>query len=164
MPTPTSRANGRNSVVRSRVEHVFGHQKDRMGRTIRTIGIARAKATIRLATMACNTRRLRRLLSRLTPQGSRTHQNTPRRPWLPTQKAARGSQDKGGVVGAFSSRGVVPSSPGDSMPLMVCLRLREKDAEYSNASRVSATDASAQRLRCQHNCRCGPLGVPDRAL
>lgn len=60
----TSRANGRKSVVRSKVEHVFGHQKDRMGLIIRTIGLARAKATTTLANMVYNMGRLRWLLSR----------------------------------------------------------------------------------------------------
>lgn len=45
----TSIANGRKSAVRSKVEHVFGHQKHRMGPVIRTIGLARAKATITMA-------------------------------------------------------------------------------------------------------------------
>ncbi|NSY39849.1 IS5 family transposase, partial [Leisingera sp. ANG59] len=67
MSTPTSRANGRKSVVRSKVEHVFGHQKDRMGLTIRTIGLARARATITLANMVYNIGRLRWLLSRTAP-------------------------------------------------------------------------------------------------
>ena len=42
MPTPIRRANGRKSAVRSRIEHVFAEQKDRMGLFIRTIGLARA--------------------------------------------------------------------------------------------------------------------------
>ena len=48
---PTSRANGRMSVVRSKVEHVFGHQKDHMGLVICTIGLPRAKAAITMANM-----------------------------------------------------------------------------------------------------------------
>ena len=36
MPARTSRANGRKSRVRSKVEHAFAHQKARMGLTIRT--------------------------------------------------------------------------------------------------------------------------------
>ncbi len=67
MPKPTSRANGRKSVVRSKVEHVFGHQKDRMGLVVRTIGLARAKATITMANMVYNMGRLRWLLSRGAP-------------------------------------------------------------------------------------------------
>lgn len=51
MSQRTSRVNGHKSVVRSKVEHVFGHQKNRIGLTIRTIGLARAKATITLANM-----------------------------------------------------------------------------------------------------------------
>ena len=42
MPQRTSRANGRKSAVRSKVEHVFAQQKARMGLTIRMIGLARA--------------------------------------------------------------------------------------------------------------------------
>lgn len=57
MPKRTVRANGTKSKVRARVEHVFGEQKQRMGLTIRTIGIARAEATITLANMAYNMRR-----------------------------------------------------------------------------------------------------------
>lgn len=60
----TSKANSRKSVVRSKVEHVFGHQKDRMGLIIRTIGLARAKAAITMANMVYNMGRLRWLLSR----------------------------------------------------------------------------------------------------
>ncbi len=67
MSKPTSRANGRKSIVRSKVEHVFGHQKERMGLIIRTIGLARAKATISLANMVYNLGRLRWLLSRAAP-------------------------------------------------------------------------------------------------
>jgi IS5 family transposase len=52
MPKRTSRANGRKSVVRAKIEHVFAQQKDRMRLTIRTIGLARARATITLANMA----------------------------------------------------------------------------------------------------------------
>ena len=62
-----SKANGRKSVVRSKVEHVFGHQKDRMGLVVRTIGLARAKAAITIANMAYNMGRLRWLLSRGAP-------------------------------------------------------------------------------------------------
>ena len=67
MSKHTSKANGRKSVVRSKVEHVFGHQKDRMGLIIRTIGQARAKAAITMAIMVYNMGRLRWLLSRSAP-------------------------------------------------------------------------------------------------
>lgn len=67
MSKPTSRANDRKSVVRSKVEHVFGHQKDRMGLVIRTIGLPRAKATITTVNMVYNMGRLRWLLSRAAP-------------------------------------------------------------------------------------------------
>ena len=42
MPEAIRRANNAKSKIRSRVEHVFAEQKDRMGLFIRTIGIARA--------------------------------------------------------------------------------------------------------------------------
>jgi IS5 family transposase len=67
MSKRTSKANGRKSTVRAKVEHVFGHQKDRMGMVIRTIGLARAKAVITLANMAYKMGRLRWLLSRGAP-------------------------------------------------------------------------------------------------
>ena len=44
--------NGRKSAVRAKAGHVFAHRKSRMGLTIRTIGIARARAAITLANMA----------------------------------------------------------------------------------------------------------------
>jgi len=70
MPRPTRRANGRRSAIRSKVEHVFAHQKARMGmtiRTIRTIGIVRARAAITLANMAYNMTRWRWLNGRSAP-------------------------------------------------------------------------------------------------
>ena len=57
MPVTTARANALKSKVRSRVEHVFAHQKARMGLFVRTIGIARATATITLVNMAYNMQR-----------------------------------------------------------------------------------------------------------
>lgn len=67
MSKRTSRANGRKSVVRAKVEHVVGRQKNRMGLSIRTIGLARAKATITIANMADNMTRLRWLLTQPAP-------------------------------------------------------------------------------------------------
>ena len=67
MPKHTSRANGRKSTIRAKVEHVFGHQKRRMGLAIRTIGLARAKAAITIANMAYNMTRLRWLLTQPAP-------------------------------------------------------------------------------------------------
>lgn len=67
MSRRTSRANGRKSVIRAKVEHVFAHQKARMGMTIRTIGLARARAAITLANMAYNMSRWRWLDSRAAP-------------------------------------------------------------------------------------------------
>jgi IS5 family transposase len=57
MPKAVARANATKSKVRARVEHVFAEQKDRMGLFIRTIGIARAEATIALTNMAFNMKR-----------------------------------------------------------------------------------------------------------
>ena len=58
MPERTRRANARKSAVRSKVEHVFAHQKGPMAIIVRTIGIARAKVKIGLANLAYNMRRL----------------------------------------------------------------------------------------------------------
>ena len=52
------RANAARSKVRSKVEHVFAHQKHMMGLFIRTIGIERARLKIGMANMAYNMRRM----------------------------------------------------------------------------------------------------------
>jgi transposase, IS5 family len=57
MPKRTAKANAAKSAVRARVEHPFAHQKGPMGLFIRTIGLARAKATIMLANIAYNMKR-----------------------------------------------------------------------------------------------------------
>ena len=57
MPRPTARANAAKSAVRARVEHPFAHQKGFMGLVIRTIGRARAEATVTMANMAYNMKR-----------------------------------------------------------------------------------------------------------
>jgi hypothetical protein len=57
MPTPICRANGRKSAVRSRIEHVFAQQKDRMDLFIRTIGLAQARLKIGLANLVYNMKR-----------------------------------------------------------------------------------------------------------
>ena len=67
MSARTAKSNGRKSTVRSKVEHVFAHQKARMGLAIRTIGFDRAEATAALANMACSMGRLRWLLSQGKP-------------------------------------------------------------------------------------------------
>jgi len=54
MSQRTARANGRRSKIRAFVEHVFAHQKSRMGLFIRTIGIARARTKIGMANLAYN--------------------------------------------------------------------------------------------------------------
>ena len=58
MPEVTRRANALKSKVRSRVEHVFAVQKDRMDLFIRTIGIARATTKIGMANLVYNMKRL----------------------------------------------------------------------------------------------------------
>jgi IS5 family transposase len=67
MPERTRLANARKSMVRSRVEHVFAHQKGLMGLVVRTIGIARATVKIGLANLAYNIRRLAWLSGRAMP-------------------------------------------------------------------------------------------------
>jgi hypothetical protein len=57
MPARSARANAAKSVVRAHVEHPFAYQKGVMGLVIRTIGLARAHATITLANMAYNMKR-----------------------------------------------------------------------------------------------------------
>jgi IS5 family transposase len=58
MPKAVARANARKSSIRAKVEHVFGHQKNRFGLFIRTIGLARAEAKLILANLAYNFDRL----------------------------------------------------------------------------------------------------------
>ena len=58
MPAATRRANNVKSKIRSRVEHIFAEQKDRMDLFIRTIGIARATIKIGLANLVFNIKRL----------------------------------------------------------------------------------------------------------
>lgn len=57
MPRHHARANAAKSAVRAHVEHSFAYQKGVMGLVIRTIGLARAQATITLANMAYNMKR-----------------------------------------------------------------------------------------------------------
>jgi IS5 family transposase len=58
MPETTRRANALKSIVRSRVEHVFATQKDKMELFVRTIGIARATMKIGMANIVYNVKRL----------------------------------------------------------------------------------------------------------
>jgi IS5 family transposase len=58
MSTRTRRANALKSMVRSRVEHVFAAQKDKMRLFIRTVGLARATIKIGMANLVYNMRRL----------------------------------------------------------------------------------------------------------
>ena len=57
-PMPERMAKARKSLVRTVVEHVFAHRKNRFGLFIRTIGIARAEAKPTLANLAYNFDRL----------------------------------------------------------------------------------------------------------
>jgi transposase, IS5 family len=57
MPETMRRSNNAKSKIRSRVEHVFAEQKDRMGLFIRTIGIARATTKIGMANLVYNIKR-----------------------------------------------------------------------------------------------------------
>lgn len=58
MAETTRRANALKSKVRSRVEHVFADQKDRMDLFVRTVGIARATTKIGMANLVYNIKRL----------------------------------------------------------------------------------------------------------
>ena len=62
-----ARANARQSAVRARVEHCFGHQKSVMRLMVRTIGRTRAEAGTTLANMAYNMKRWCWLDSRTAP-------------------------------------------------------------------------------------------------
>ena len=58
MPRHLARGNASKSAVRAHVEHVFAHQKERMGLFVRTIGFDRARTKIGLANLAYNFQRL----------------------------------------------------------------------------------------------------------
>ena len=58
MPPTMRHANALKSAVRSRVEHVFAAQKDKMDLFIRTIGLARATMKIGMANIVYNMKRL----------------------------------------------------------------------------------------------------------
>ncbi len=59
-PTPDAvrRANAARSKIRSKVEHDFAEQKDRMDLFIRTIGLARATTKIGLANLVYNIKQM----------------------------------------------------------------------------------------------------------
>jgi transposase, IS5 family len=59
MPKRTAKANAAKSRIRTRIEHVFAQQKDRMHLAIRSIGIKRAEATIIMVNLAYNLGRWR---------------------------------------------------------------------------------------------------------
>jgi hypothetical protein len=58
---------GDNRAHRSRVEHVFAAQKQRMRLVVRTIGLIRATAKIMLANLAYNLSRLAWIEARVAP-------------------------------------------------------------------------------------------------
>ncbi len=58
MPVNISKANGKRSTVRCRVEQVFAVQKEQMGLFIRSIGLTRATCKITLANLVYNMKRL----------------------------------------------------------------------------------------------------------
>ena len=58
MPRHIERGNATRSIVRTCVEHVFGHQKGPMDLSIRTIGIKRAATKMTLANLTYNMKRL----------------------------------------------------------------------------------------------------------
>ena len=58
MPRHLARGNASKSAVRVLVEHVFAHQKERMGLFVRTIGLDRARTRIGLANLAYDFQRL----------------------------------------------------------------------------------------------------------
>lgn len=58
MPKTMARADSVKFSIRAHVEHVFAHQKNRMGMFIRTIGLARAEAKLPLYNLAYNFDRL----------------------------------------------------------------------------------------------------------
>ncbi len=67
MPRRSARANARKSTVRSRIEHVFAEQKDRMDLFVRTIGMARAEVKIGMANLLYNIKRTAWLDRRAAP-------------------------------------------------------------------------------------------------
>ncbi len=67
MPDHLRRCNATRSRTRSHVEHLFAGQKHRMGLTVRSVGITRAKAKIGLANLVYNVQRLAWLKARPQP-------------------------------------------------------------------------------------------------
>jgi len=67
MPQNMARANGRKSKIRSKVKHVFAHQKQRIDMVIRTMRLERAKTKIGLVNLAYNMHRIVTLNSRIAP-------------------------------------------------------------------------------------------------
>lgn len=61
------RGNTSRSKIRSAVEHVFAHRKVVTGLVVRTLGLARARATIGMANIVHDMRRLVRQERRRSP-------------------------------------------------------------------------------------------------
>lgn len=80
MARPVARANAKTSAARALVEHSFAVLKGQMRLTVRTIGPARAKATITLAVIASNRKRWCWLASRRLPAGCREPRSGGRKP------------------------------------------------------------------------------------
>ncbi len=93
-PARTRQANARKSTVRSKVEHVFAHQKGLMGLAVRSIGIARARVKIGLVNLACNIRRFVWLTGKIVSAWRRPRvcrRTTPRNQ-RPSRHGRRGSR------------------------------------------------------------------------
>jgi IS5 family transposase len=67
LPETLARANAKRSKVRAAVEHVFAHQKQRMGLFVRTVGLARARLKIGMVNLAYNMQRFLWLRARPAP-------------------------------------------------------------------------------------------------
>ena len=67
LPHPLAKANAARSKVRAAVEHVFAHQKVRMGLFVRTVGLPRARLKIGMVSLAYNMRRFLWLQGKSAP-------------------------------------------------------------------------------------------------
>ena len=67
MPESIKRGNQTKSKIRSRIEHIFAEQKDRMNLFIRTIGIQRATTKIGIANIFYNIKRYTWLETKAAP-------------------------------------------------------------------------------------------------
>ena len=67
LPEALARANAKRPKVRAAIEHVFAHQKERMGLFVRTIGLGRARLKIGMVNLAYNMQRFLCLRGKTTP-------------------------------------------------------------------------------------------------